>query len=1074
MSSEQSSGMAVGTLLTAGKTTARGTKRTTTLPDGEPSKKQNVTVDSDEAVDAKTGIMSAKSAVSLSITDPQEQRQRLKTIEWPLSLLQRQVNQDHTAIVEELRRLKVQFHCVPFQHHCLHGSTLVVLSNGFSRPITGVPAGTHVLSYDMTHNGHVPRPTIALMDQGAQVCMQLLFSDGRVVTCTADHRFMRPDGTWVMARDMQVGSTMQNATEIVAGMEYPTEEAHDPPTGTAATNVPWSLPLSADGLLGYSLNMTNRKEHAIAFAGLLGFLITDGTVSDDRSALYIGHRLDAEWVVRDIQLLTDQTPTITRHRNVLKVSLPLSLRRAMLFTGVSTTPRISTVSSFPAFILSPTCPLVLVQAFLGGLFGGDGTTPSILWHKSGKSGTPVPTQFKEVRFTTSRLGSVWKAQKERTTIELQLLFDRVGISAEHFTTIRSTNAPTSVDAAGRAEVKRLKQLGRKLSVTAELNLKHDASYKIEWNISQAALLAFHECIGFRYCCHKQMRLTAAAAYYRLRACVSRQRQFIQDYFRAHEADTGHPVKGDKLANTELHVVLRRAKAKLAEQEVVHPDVDSWLPCQGRRSSVFSPAQVAGMSVKQAVEAFQIGQFFSKARTRDKYVSTPSAIDDSSTPQAWIRPAAAAAADSLDARRNSETNVGEEQFAENMRRVAGIKRKARDVDADDPLVLDEEVLETAIRDAVTYGVHATATALPTFRVQLIGRRVLSELQPTFDLTVPETRNFLAQGLVVHNCRIDRKRFPNLDKVLFVRSECYPRFAALSLKYCALPKSKSRRYDQPKSPYEVWHSEPDRIIDEAVMSYTRYNKNQPGGFWAASAEDQEAELQWRLDTIPCPHLFPIEVAISVYKAFGITKALDISSGWGDRLLAACTLGIQYYGCDPNTDLRNAYDAIIRDHGTPGKQVVKTACFEMDDQNPVSDMPCVADGSGGYDGILSSCPFWLLERYSDEKTQSIEMYKESDEWTRKFLFKSLFKCNKALTPGANIILHISDIISKDKTQHPDVFYVQKMLTVCCDVLGWQYKGCFGYKRCRDDQYVTKNETLMCQSMFWLQKPLQTKVSF
>lgn len=381
---------------------------------------------------------------------------------------------------------------------------------------------------------------------------------------------------------------------------------------------------------------------------------------------------------------------------------------------------------------------------------------------------------------------------------------------------------------------------------------------------------------------------------------------------------------------------------------------------------------------------------------------------------------------------------------------------------------------------------------------------------------------------HHCRIDLKRFPNLDKVIFVRAEDYPRLAALSLKYCAIQKAKSRRYDQPRSPYEIWHEDSDRIINEAVMSYTQYNRDKPGGFWAASFEEQEAELHWRLDAIPCPHLFPVAVAVSVYKAFGMKKILDISAGWvsqqrqqqrqrqrqcvdvtfemncvcfcfsrcrsvcgrlcacltlndcrnlcccchapqhqGDRLLAACMVGAEYYGCDPNTAMRPAYDAIIRDHGTPGKQIVKTACFEMDDQNPVDEFPCVADGSGGFDGLLSSPPFWLLESYTNEPTQSILQYPEIDTWIRKFVLKSLFKCNKALAPGANIVLHVSDIISRDKEKHPDVFYVQKMLTVCCDVLKWNYRGCFAYKRCRGDIFVTKNDTLLAQSMFWFQKP-------
>jgi hypothetical protein len=190
-------------------------------------------------------------------------------------------------------------------------------------------------------------------------------------------------------------------------------------------------------------------------------------------------------------------------------------------------------------------------------------------------------------------------------------------------------------------------------------------------------------------------------------------------------------------------------------------------------------------------------------------------------------------------------------------------------------------------------------------------------------------------------------------------------------------------------------------------------------------------------------------------------------GDRLLAACAVGAHYYGCDPNTELRSCYDAVVRDHGEAGKQVVRTACFEKDDENPVEQFPCVADGSGGYDTLFSSIPFWLLEIYSEEESQSVKQYPDVKQWTRNFVLKSLFKCNLALAPGANVVLHLSDIISRDKEKHPDFFYVQDVLHVCSSVLRWEFQGTFGYKRCKNDQFVTKNDALLAQAMFWFRKP-------
>jgi hypothetical protein len=66
-----------------------------------------------------------------------------------------------------------------------------------------------------------------------------------------------------------------------------------------------------------------------------------------------------------------------------------------------------------------------------------------------------------------------------------------------------------------------------------------------------------------------------------------------------------------------------------------------------------------------------------------------------------------------------------------------------------------------------------------------------------------------------------------------------------------------------------------------------------------------------------------------------------------------------------------------------------------------------------------------------------------------------------------HLSDIISRDKEKHPDFFYVQDVLHVCSAVLKWEFQGTFGYKRCKNDQFVTKNETLLAQAIFWFRKP-------
>ena len=419
-------------------------------------------------------------------------------------------------IIDEAHRLK--------NPSCFTADTQIAMANGFSRPICSVAAGTRVLSYDAKLDGHKPVATSHLLYQGLKSCVELLFNDGRTVTCTLDHRFMQPDSSWIEAQHMQL-----HKSEIVAGVEYPTllEEP--------ASDGAWTLRLSE--FLTYDLDMQARSEHALAFAGILGYLVAGSHCVDAPcGAVLLDHSLDVDWMLRDICLLTDESAATS---SPLRVQLPVALHRALLAVGLSA----SGLSSFPSFLLRPDCPLAVLQAFLGGLFGRAGQSPKI----SGQS-------FSGVQLSLPHFGS--NLQKTQLTEQLQAMFKRVGIE--------------------------------------------DCAF----NLSSDATLRFASTIGFRYCCHKAMRLTAAVLFHRMQERSS-------------------------------------------------------------RLGAFDGVNGLDLSLDSALDAFDVAKFF-----------------------------------------------------------------------------------TMHHNAVPAG----AKALPTCRVQLIARRAVEGMLPTFDLTVPRTHNFLANALTAHNCKL----------------------------------------------------------------------------------------------------------------------------------------------------------------------------------------------------------------------------------------------------------------------------------------------------------------------------------
>jgi hypothetical protein len=629
-------------------------------------------------------------------------------------------------------------------HNCLTGETLIATGSGFSLPIRAVAAGTPVLSFDTAQAGHVLQPTSALLAQGTRPCIELLFEDGRTIKCTPDHRFLTKEGEWIEAQHMEVGATRVNAS-----MEYPVLQQ---PTADD-----WQLRLPT---LGYALNTRDRLPHALAFAGLLGCLLTDGTIGESTSAVLLGHGLDAAWVQRDIHLLTGLSVSATRSGKIISVALPKTLRQAMRSVGVSTDNRLLSVAGFPAFLLEPRCPASVVQAFLGGLFGGDGKAPSLSWRKGGRANTA------EIRWGCSRKGAVMEAAEHRLSEELRVLFQRVGMRAEAIYFASGRHQVTEVTEEGRAEVARRKEEGEPLSVSALKFLDPAASYSLLWHVRWGDTLAFSERIGFRYCCHKQMRLTAAVTYYRQHAVLERQKAFLQEHVRAYEAGRG----GRHVTPDELPTVLAAAKRALSEQECIHPVIRDYQPDRNRRKALFTGVyRQFGPSITDILRSADALKFFSPPRKGKKYDAAtrqrffkdqpvalckgreecpPWDVDSSTCPECGgarlipptpsPEPEDEPMTDAWSAAPSASVSVASSAAAS-----AASSRRASVVGTEAVAAVPEAA------DKVVYGVPAGATALPTFSVRLIGRRDVGA-QPVFDLTVPRTANFTAAGLTAHNC------------------------------------------------------------------------------------------------------------------------------------------------------------------------------------------------------------------------------------------------------------------------------------------------------------------------------------
>lgn len=255
--------------------------------------------------------------------------------------------------------------------------------------------------------------------------------------------------------------------------------------------------------------------------------------------------------------------------------------------------------------------------------------------------------------------------------------------------------------------------------------------------------------------------------------------------------------------------------------------------------------------------------------------------------------------------------------------------------------------------------------------------------------------------------------------------------------------SRRHDVPFSCYDYWTINKSDVIDIAKIQLDKHIDRYTSSQLPPNSAALENECAIALFKTGIPGCFPATLVTTLiddlkssdqFKTFANEKnthMLDISAGWGDRLLAACSRSYNYTGCDPNTQLTSCYKKIIKSHGDPNKQ--KVICSPFEDWKPdefASQPNC----------MISSPPFFNLEIYSDESTQSSERYRTIQEWIENFLKPSLKKASSILAPDSPVVLHLSDIINfKDKSK--SIIFVESVIQWCVQKLNWRFIGNYGF---------------------------------
>lgn len=448
---------------------------------------------------------------------------------------------------------------------CLLGDSLISHSFGFTRKMKDLVKTDNLWSYN---NGQVVSNGKGLIYKGKRELVRITLIDGRILKCTPDHKIMTTTG-WVQAGkllpkhnwDGEVFKTNIEFSKVIVGLELPEDIV-----GKDEKN--WKL-------LDYSMETPKNREKTLAFCRVLGFILADGSVSKylgpktEKELLSckvcIGTLLDSKNFVNDIKILTGQEPMISYNErveikgNVFNIHVPKILAdKIILIDGVLIGKRTHQPFTLPSFIFEPDCPLSVAREFLGGLFGGDGTSPSLsVSHPS----------FSSVEFGISTI--------EKYKDDMFNFMNKLIILLERFDMKFWLREP---------------RLTREREELLPKDIKENPRWEYLITTNNCFSLLFAQKIGFRYCSDKSNKLTVAASYQRYSDNV--KKQHIDIVLKASEMFDLH----DKHYKTKY--ILEKARKEIYENEIPLHEYFSLSKCTDVHNHRSRPHSLEGFKLLQ--------------------------------------------------------------------------------------------------------------------------------------------------------------------------------------------------------------------------------------------------------------------------------------------------------------------------------------------------------------------------------------------------------------------------------------------------------------------------------------------
>ena len=364
------------------------------------------------------------------------------------------------------------------KRYCLSEGTIVTMASGLGVPIENISGGFEVRCKTLSGRRVTYGKTSAGGLEGEKDCIQLTLHDGRTLVCTPDHEINTPTG-FIKAGELMVGSLVTMDIDPVIDV------VGDDEAGFA----------KKCGIDEFQMETSVGRSKALAFFRLFGLLCSDGSFSGgDTVRVFVGSEMDADRVCSDVQLLFNRRLTVGNYSGLFYCSLPIQfIRMINKFSWIESGNKLDVGQpdiGFDGF------PKSVIREFLGGLFGGDGSSTHILFQKSSASVGRLAIRLLCIEKTKDRL----KKFMENVVKHLSLF----GIQSH-------LRGPHSRNHA----------LHEQKGVIVPANWESCPRYSYNVEIDQTS--KFIELIGYRYCSYKSLRTSVLSSFTRYRENAVRQR-----------------------------------------------------------------------------------------------------------------------------------------------------------------------------------------------------------------------------------------------------------------------------------------------------------------------------------------------------------------------------------------------------------------------------------------------------------------------------------------------------------------------------------------------------------------------